>query len=96
LWFIDGWVSSRSSRTCAPFSRTFLRKRIGIEHVPASKRRLDELSRAATGFMTAKILLRKMKSRLRRRNRNFRRVGEACSDTRFKLAANTRLDYFNI
>jgi len=46
--------------------------------------------------MTAKILLRKMKSRLRRRNRNFRRVGEACSDTRFKLAANTRLDYFNI
>jgi hypothetical protein len=40
VWFLDARLSSRSARTCTPFSRTFLRKRIGIEHEPPAS---DEL-----------------------------------------------------
>ncbi|MFL9982095.1 hypothetical protein [Paraburkholderia sediminicola] len=44
--------------------------------------------------MTAKNIIAKNEIRAAAANRNFKRMGETCSDARLKLAANTRPDYF--
>ncbi|SOE99268.1 hypothetical protein SAMN05446635_7278 [Burkholderia sp. OK233] len=44
--------------------------------------------------MTAKNIIAKNEIKAVAANRNFKRMGETCSDARLKLAANTHPDYF--